>query len=113
MSESIATQFIIENQHKIKFIESSHTYIVGDRRLPSVSHIMSEMSKQYYTDINPEVLENARERGTRVHKAIEMFERLQFPDQVALLTQVSGLRDLHRLLKRLIEREERDDVLGD
>jgi hypothetical protein len=54
---------------------------VGDRRLPSVSHIMSEMSKQYYTDINPEVLENARERGTRVHKAIEMAEQFGVYDE--------------------------------
>ncbi len=58
----------------IEFNEELHQYKVNGKILPSVSQIMKRMSDDVYNTVNPYVLENARIRGTAVHKAIEMYE---------------------------------------
>lgn len=59
---------------QIEFIDESHTYIVDGMIVPSVTQIMKSMSEQYYSGIHPEVLKEAADRGTRVHKTIYDFE---------------------------------------
>jgi hypothetical protein len=58
------------------FDEQTHTYYFNYKRIPSVSEIMLPMSKANYDTIPPHILENARVRGVKVHKAIEAYEVL-------------------------------------
>lgn len=81
MLEEITSQIVnsAKNQvesitTKIEFDEDKHEYKVEGKVLPSVSSIMSKMSKEYYSNIDPERLNKAADRGTRVHKAVEMYE---------------------------------------
>jgi len=61
---------------QIEFIEETHTYLVDGVIVPSVTQIMKPMSEQYYNGLPEEVLKQAANRGTRVHKAIYDFEQL-------------------------------------
>lgn len=64
-------------QAEIVFIEETHSYYVDGKRLPSVSEIMKQMSKDYYADVDPDVLAIAAKRGTKVHEAVEVYERFE------------------------------------
>jgi len=55
----------------IEFEEETHTYIVNGKKLPSVTQITNILSNMEYSEVSPEILEKAGERGTKVHKAIE------------------------------------------
>ena len=52
------------------FSEATHTYTWAGQVVPSVTGILRPLSD--YSRINPEVLEIARDRGTRVHLATEL-----------------------------------------
>lgn len=75
MCEEVNNEAVCSVQNQITFIEETHQYYVNGKQLPSVSEIMSVMSKEYYADINPTVLANAAKRGTKVHEAIEVYEK--------------------------------------
>ena len=75
MSEKINTERIRENFAKITFDEELHRYIVGGKVLPSVTQIMKPLTEEKYANIDKSVLMKASDRGTRVHKAIEMYEQ--------------------------------------
>lgn len=59
---------------QIEFIEESHTYVVDGIIVPSVTQIMKPMSEKYYSGIHPDVLNEAADRGKRVHKTIYDIE---------------------------------------
>lgn len=59
----------------IEFDEKTHTYKVGGKTLPSVTQIIKAMSQSVYSGIPERVMEEARDRGIRVHRAVEMFEK--------------------------------------
>ena len=67
---------IRKNNTEIDFEPITHTYSVKGRRLPSVSEIMRPLTDAYYSTIPHAVLDNASNRGTRVHEAIEMYDVL-------------------------------------
>lgn len=62
------------NKREIEFIEETHTYLVDGVIRPSVTQIMATVSKEYFSRINEAVLNTARDRGSRIHKAIENYE---------------------------------------
>lgn len=74
MFKEINNEVFHQNYPKIIFDETVHRYTVGGEILPSVSEIMRPLSEQYYADIPASVMEKARDRGTQVHKSVEMFE---------------------------------------
>ena len=59
----------------LEFIEETHTYLANGMIVPSVTQIMKPMSEEYYNNLPLSVLEIAADRGTRVHKAIEEYEK--------------------------------------
>lgn len=59
----------------VEFIEESHIYVYEGVMIPSVSAIMNPMSLQKYATISKARLQNAAFRGTKVHKAVEVFEK--------------------------------------
>ena len=56
-----------------RFDEESHTYFLGDRKLPSVTQILRGAGMLYYP-ASPSS-EYHMERGTLVHKATEMIDK--------------------------------------
>lgn len=58
----------------IFFDEQSHTYLVDGEEVPSVTTILQPLTSRAYSAVNPSVLEYARNRGTAVHEALEMYD---------------------------------------
>ena len=67
---------MLVGKYEVEFIEETHTYLVDGVVLPSITTIISEMlgKDKELEAIAPNVLEEARQRGIRVHKAIEDYE---------------------------------------
>jgi hypothetical protein len=80
MSKGVKEKIISANHSEIKFDELSHVYTIKGVALPSVTQVMKRLSEEYYTDINPRVIENAGKRGTKVHQAIELYETMGIYD---------------------------------
>lgn len=58
----------------LTFQEEDHTYEVNGEQIPSVSEIIRFISREVYGDVSQYVLDNAADRGTRVHKATQMLD---------------------------------------
>lgn len=58
----------------LTFQEEDHTYEVNGEVIPSVSEIIRFISREVYGDVSQYVLDNAADRGTRVHKATQMLD---------------------------------------
>lgn len=59
--------------HDIFFDEAEHIYLVDGQEVPSVTEILKPLHRSY-SSINPSVLEYARNRGSAVHEALEMYD---------------------------------------
>lgn len=58
----------------IQFDESKHEYTLDGVRIPGVTEILSPITADGYSKINPAVLERAAMKGTLVHEWCEMFD---------------------------------------
>lgn len=74
MSKKDESKTIHKNNYEIDFDEETHSYYVNGVRLPSVSEIMSPLSKEYYKNIDKETMKKAAQRGKTIHKNIEFYE---------------------------------------
>lgn len=63
---------------QLKFNQDTHTYFLNDTKIPSVSEVLRPLSNQEYEGISESILDNAKERGTEIHKAIELFLKYKF-----------------------------------
>lgn len=60
---------------RLKFYDEDHRYELDGVEIPSVSEISRFASREVYTnDISKYALDNAKERGTAVHKATELLD---------------------------------------
>ena len=59
----------------LKFYEQDHEYQLGDETIPSVSEITRFASREVYSDVTQYTLDNAADRGRRVHKATELIDK--------------------------------------
>ena len=66
--------------HILEYYEETHQYLVDGICVPSVTQILKVKFGNKYADVRPSVLNNAAEEGTRVHKAIENYEKLNAED---------------------------------
>ena len=57
------------------FFDENHEYQADGERVPSVSEIQRFISREVYGDINQYTLDNAADRGTRIHKACEVLDK--------------------------------------
>lgn len=64
----------------LEYFDDTHTYLYDGLMLPSVSQILSVKYKNDYASVPPAVLNNAAQRGTAVHKAIENFNVSGYDD---------------------------------
>lgn len=63
---------------KFEFDEENHIYRLDGTILPSVSEIIKPVHEKIYEDINLHTLKTAADRGTRVHRAIEFWNKYGF-----------------------------------
>lgn len=54
--------------------EGQHEYTLDGEVLPSVSEVTRFLSREVYGEVTQYILENAADRGTRVHKACEALD---------------------------------------
>ena len=64
----------------LEFIPETHTYLYEGLMLPSVSQILGTKYRNEYSNVPPAVLNNAAQRGTAVHKAIENYNNSGYDD---------------------------------
>ena len=64
----------------LEYFDDTHTYLYDGLMLPSVSRILETKFKGEYKNVPPAVLNNAAQRGTAVHKAIENYNNLGYDD---------------------------------
>lgn len=60
---------------KLLFFDNDHKYTLDGIEIPSVSEVTRFVSREIYGQVNQYTLDNASERGTKVHKAIESILR--------------------------------------
>lgn len=58
----------------LTFNEDAHEYQVNGEIIPSVSEIIRFIAREVYGEVVQSVLDNAADRGTRVHKATQMLD---------------------------------------
>lgn len=64
------------NGHILQFDEETHTYLVDNIVVPSITTILHETKfKNKYKNIDEKVLKKAGELGTAMHKSIEEYEK--------------------------------------
>lgn len=64
----------------LEYFDETHTYLYDGLMLPSVSRILETKFKGEYKNVPPAVLNNAAQRGTAVHKAIENYNNSGYDD---------------------------------
>ena len=63
------------NNHTVEFIEEQHIYLVDGVIVPCVSNILAYKFNDY-SGVSREVLQRASEKGSELHKVIELYEQL-------------------------------------
>lgn len=82
------------------FIEETHEYFLGVKRLPSVSEVMKPLTEVSLSAVPQRQLEIARDRGLAVHRAIDEYikfgvfneEVAGYLDQFILMLIENGLQ---------------------
>ena len=64
----------------LEFYPETHTYLYDGMMLPSVTQILGVKYRNDYASVPPAVLNNAAQRGTAVHKAIENYNNSGYDD---------------------------------
>lgn len=64
----------------LEYFDDTHTYLYEGLMLPSVTQILGVKYRNDYTSVPPAVLNNAAQRGTAVHKAIENYNNSGYDD---------------------------------
>lgn len=61
--------------HLIQLFEDTHRYTVDGEEVPSVSELTRFISREVYSDVRQDAMDNAASRGTRIHKATEALDK--------------------------------------
>ena len=59
----------------LEYIDESHTYLYDGIILPSITQILKIKFGNKYSGVSQDVLKRASEKGTKVHEAIENYEK--------------------------------------
>ena len=60
---------------QLTFFDEKHEYWYDGERIPSVSEVLRFASRETYSTVNQVILDEAKDRGTRVHKACEDIDK--------------------------------------
>ena len=64
----------------LEYIDETHTYIYNGVVLPSITQILKIKFGNKYDGVSKEILQKASDRGTKVHLAIEDYEKRSIED---------------------------------
>lgn len=64
--------------NKFEFNETNHIYKLNGSVIPSVTEVIEPIHQKVYKNISAHSLEIAADRGTRVHRAIEFWNKYNF-----------------------------------
>lgn len=64
----------------LEYIDETHTYIYNGEILPSITQVLKMKFSNKYNGISKEVLMRAAERGSKIHKKIEDYEKQNIDD---------------------------------
>lgn len=97
----------LRSNNKVFFEELSHTYILGDKVLVGVTEIMRKHHLSAdYSHIKKEVLEQAAEIGTAIHKEIEAYDNGESVVMNDLLNEYKKLGLKHVASEYLVSDDE-------
>ena len=78
-------------QRVLEYDESTHSYTLDGRRVPSVTEIVSLLTAgKYGADTNPAMLEQAKRRGTAVHELCEAIDCGVDPEELEIAPELVG-----------------------
>ena len=66
--------------HTLEYIDETHQYLVDGICVPSITQILKIKFGKKYEGVDENILKRASEKGTRVHEAIENYEKLKLED---------------------------------
>lgn len=89
--------------HTLEYIDEIHQYIIDGLCIPSITQILKIKFGNKYAGISAETLQKAADKGTKVHEAIENFEKWKIED-----IGCQELKD-YKFLKRQYKFECRDN----
>ena len=61
------------NGYTLEYLDDEHIYLVDGVIIPSVTQILQTKFSSKYDNVSKQMLNNAAEKGTAVHKAIEKY----------------------------------------
>ena len=79
------------------FFEENHRYTIDGEEVPSVSELTRFIAREVYGEVNQQILDNAAERGKKVHKATEALDKF---GQVEIEDDLSGYLKGYILFRR-------------
>lgn len=62
--------------HTLEYFDDTHEYLIDGILVPSITQILKLKFGHKYDNVNKKMLNNASEKGTEVHKAIEDYCKL-------------------------------------
>ena len=62
--------------HTLEYFDDTHEYLIDGILVPSITQILKLKFGHKYDNVNQKTLNNASEKGTEVHKAIENYCKL-------------------------------------
>lgn len=65
---------------ELTFEEERHLYYLNGLEVPSVTTLMKPLSSDFYSTVDPEVLNKAAKRGTAIHNAVENYAKFGIED---------------------------------
>ena len=65
---------------ELTFEEERHLYCLNGLEVPSVTTLMKPLSSDFYSTVDPEVLNKAAKRGTAIHNAVENYAKFGIED---------------------------------
>lgn len=66
--------------HILEYIDDIHQYLVDGVCVPSITQILKIKFGNKYDKVDTNILKKAAEKGTKVHEAIEKYEKLKIED---------------------------------
>ena len=83
----------------LEFLEDGHIYRLGEKTIPSVSEIIRFVAREVYKETDKFAMDQAADRGTRVHRAAEEIDRTGRcdcdPDVVGYVRAYAKFREEH------------------
>lgn len=82
---------------EIEYLENKHQYLIDGKLVPSVSTLVAYATGDIYKDIPEGILRKAGDHGTKVHEAIEEWERSKTDDESEELKAYQELKKIYML----------------